>query len=213
MGIFQSLANGLIEGIFPFSCCSCGAVGSLLCDDCYNLIEFSVINIEPPSPFRTLTTAVKYTPSVQKLIHQLKFAGIKEAGLLCARLIYTAAVIPSADLITSAPLHPKRQKARGYNQAEIIGRELGKLTKIPYQPLLERRRATKAQALTSSKEERQENLAGAIKLLPDLQDYHNLSILIVDDVFTTGSTLVACASELSKLNPTAVHGIAIAARN
>lgn len=172
-----------------------------------------MVDIEPPMPFRTLITAVKYTPPIQKLIHQLKFAGIQEAGLLCARLIYTATIIPSADLITSVPLHPKRQKARGYNQAEIIGRELEKLTKIPYQPLLERRRATKAQALTTSKAERQTNLAGTIELLPDLQNYHNLSILIIDDVFTTGSTLAVCATELSKLNPTAIHGVTIAARN
>lgn len=209
MGIFSYLT----EAIFPFSCCSCGKIGSLLCDDCYNLIEFSTSNVEPTTNLNSISVAVKYTPPIQKLIHQLKFGGIKDTGKVCARLIYQTVNIPNADIITSVPIHRVRQKSRGYNQAEIIARELGNLTGITYVPLLERFRATKAQATTVSKEERQKNLAGAIKILPDLQNYHRLSILIVDDVFTTGSTLAVCAEELTKLNPTAIHGLTVASRN
>lgn len=202
----------LISKAFPLSCCSCGKLGSLLCDDCYNLTEFAVSAYSAPPPLESITVAVKYSPSIQKLIHKLKFVGIREAGLVCARLIYYTTALPEFDIITSVPLHYQRQKQRGYNQSEVIALELSKLTHKPYQPLLERQRATKAQALTISRSERQQNLKSAIKVVSTSLKYQGLSILVVDDVWTTGSTLATCAEELQKLNPKAIHGVVVASR-
>jgi ComF family protein len=210
---FQKILSILIESLFPHACCSCGSIGPLICDQCYNLLEFVTTNPEVPQPLASITSAVVYTPPIQKLIHQLKFAGIKDAGLVCARIIYFTTNLPNVDVITSVPLHESRKKVRGYNQAEVIARELAVLTNVPYQDLIERCRATQAQAQTKSRDERQKNLAGAFGLLPNAHHFKNSSILIVDDVFTTGATFQNCAQVLQQIEPIKIHGVTLTTRS
>jgi ComF family protein len=177
------------------------------------LIEFTTFNPEAPQPLTSITSAVGYTPPIQKLIHQLKFAGIEEAGLVCARIIYFTTNFPHVDVITSVPLHESRRRVRGYNQAEVVARELAVLTNVPYRDLLKRCRATQAQAQTKSKQERQENLLNAFELLPNARHFKNTSIILVDDVFTTGATLQNCAQVLMAIKPKAIHGITVTSRS
>lgn len=95
------------------------------------------------------------------------------------------------DMITSVPLHRKRRAERGYNQAELIAKKLAKLTDIPYRALLERTRYT-ASMKSLGLSERRLNLEGAFRAKADVPR----TVLLIDDVLTTGSTADACAEAL-----------------
>lgn len=118
--------------------------------------------------------------------------------------------LPTCDLITSVPLHRSRQRQRGYNQAAEIAKSLAKLLSIPYQELLIRTKATQAQTSTRSKTERAQNLSGAFSLAHPASNLKNCKVLIVDDVYTTGATLAACAGALATAQPQEIHAATLA---
>lgn len=100
----------------------------------------------------------------------------------------------AVDAIVPVPVHASRRRARGFNQAEVFGRLLGKRLGIPVCPgLLERSRRTKPQKNLSAAE-RLQNLSGAFtagKAMPGVK-----TVLLTDDIYTTGSTIEACARAL-----------------
>ncbi len=98
------------------------------------------------------------------------------------------------DLITYVPLHWRKFFYRGYNQSELLSKFLSKLTGKPYKKLLSRNRYTSSQTRLSSKE-RRKNLRNAFSV-SNKKDILNKNILLVDDVFTTGSTLRSAAQKL-----------------
>lgn len=98
----------------------------------------------------------------------------------------------SADVIVPIPLHKKRLKKRGFNQAELLSNELSKLLGIPVVNALERIKETAFQA-SLNYNERQENLKGSFKVVD--KTIKNKKILLVDDIYTTGAT-VKTASEV-----------------
>jgi len=107
------------------------------------------------------------------------------------------------------PLHQKRLKERGYNQSQLLARELSKLVNLPVvDDCLIRQRYAIPQARTSSVEERRSNVANAfICRNHRLQDKQ---VLLIDDVATSGATLNACASALKTAGATSVWGLVLA---
>ncbi len=99
-------------------------------------------------------------------------------------------------IIVPIPLHWRRKFMRGFNQAELITRELTKITKIPHYSLLKRCRYTTTQTRLTRKK-RLQNLKGAFKALPCRAKFR--SVILIDDVFTTGSTSEECASLIKKV--------------
>jgi competence protein ComFC len=95
------------------------------------------------------------------------------------------------DLIVPVPLHPARQRERGFNQAALIAEPLSARLSVPAQPLLERIRYTTTQT-AFDRAERMENLHGAFRLRKSA-DVRGSHVLLIDDVLTTGSTLSECA--------------------
>ncbi len=100
------------------------------------------------------------------------------------------------------PLHWKRQWRRGFNQSEALAEELSKLVHLPVRKLLKRVRSTQTQTRLS-RNQRLENLQGAFRLRPEFQRYKSQSegVILVDDVFTTGATVNACAAILGQEFP------------
>jgi len=92
----------------------------------------------------------------------------------------------NCDVITPVPLYFTRKKERGYNQSELLARCLSKKSAIPYCRLLKRTRHTASQTLLS-KSEREHNLDGAFAIRRN-KSVHGMHILLIDDVFTTGTT-------------------------
>jgi ComF family protein len=106
------------------------------------------------------------------------------------------------------PLHPVRQRDREYNQAELLSRDLTKRTGVPTWPALQRIRNTTTQTKLD-REERMENLRGAfqVRQTPAVKDRH---LVLVDDVFTTGSTVEECSRMLLRAGAASVRVIAVA---
>ena len=145
---------------------------------------------------------------VQPAVHALKFSGIQGIGTLLGRLLGTAPettdTLSDLDLLVPVPLHPARQRERGFNQAELIARGAGEALGVPVRgDLVRRTRPTRQQARLEASE-RAGNLAGAFTPGdPGGAGTPPRTIGLVDDVLTTGSTLSACAAVLGEAFPRA----------
>jgi len=112
------------------------------------------------------------------------------------------------DLISFIPLHWRKRFARGYNQTEIIAKHLSALTNVNFKQTLTRNRHTSSQT-TLTGQRRRKNLLNAFSL-KNPTFIHNRNILLIDDVFTTGSTLRAAAEEILKANPKSISILVLA---
>lgn len=136
---------------------------------------------------------------VQHLIHELKYKGNHEAGVFLGqeigRTIKDAPLFANIDCLVPVPLHPKRQRKRGYNQSEMIARGISQTTNIPISNNNLVRKVNTATQTHKTKEERYENVKDIFDVVnPDqLRGKH---VLLIDDVLTTGATLTSCASKL-----------------
>src|SRR5437867_12022487 len=113
------------------------------------------------------------------------------------------------DAIVPVPLHPARQRERGFNQAAVLAEWLGSHLSLPLRPALQRVHYTTTQT-AFDRSERMQNLRGAFRLRKKA-DVRNLRVLLIDDVLTTGSTLSECARVLKEAGARSVYA-ATAAR-
>jgi ComF family protein len=129
-------------------------------------------------------------------VHALKFRGVSAvasvmAGFMAQRLIEWS---PPVDSIVPVPLAGSRRRERGYNQSELLAKELSRLTDIPLaRRALVRPRSASPQYRLNDRDERRRNVTGAF--LPGKRVPRG-GVLLVDDVITTGATLNACACVL-----------------
>jgi ComF family protein len=150
---------------------------------------------------------------VQHLIHQLKYRKRKDIGVFLGELygydLRKSEIFSSVDVIIPVPLHPKKLRKRGYNQSECFAEGLSQSLKVPYDVrTLKRKKETQTQT-RKHRFERFENVNNVftVNKPEQIKDKH---ILLVDDVITTGSTLVACAEALLDVPGTKVSIAAIA---
>lgn len=151
---------------------------------------------------------------VQHLIHQLKYKGKKEIGILIGEIygkeLLKSEYFQNVDVIIPVPLHPKKEKKRGYNQSEMFGIGLSSSMQIPLdKTTLIRTYASETQT-KKSRFKRWEN----VKEIFDLQNadlLENKHILLIDDVITTGATIEACANMLRKIKNVKISIVSIAA--
>jgi ComF family protein len=150
-----------------------------------------------------------YDGALRGLVHLFKYGGVASLARPLAR--HLAQAFPreqSFDFIVPVPMHWARRFSRGYNQAELLSRELARRTAIPAAELLTRKRRTPPQAqLTGA--QRRRNLAGAFALARG-SHVKGKKILLVDDVFTTGSTVNACAIALKRAGAAHVSVLTLA---
>lgn len=118
--------------------------------------------------------------------------------------------MPACDAIVPVPLHPRRLRQRGYNQSSLLAREVAKVSGLALvEGSLVRLRDTPPQARSSNSEERQANVEGAFTCCD--QRLQGKRVIIVDDVFTTGATLSACATAVKAAGAVSVWGLTVAA--
>ena len=119
----------------------------------------------------------------------------------------------AADFAVYVPLHEAREKERGFNQAELIFAEWLKAKGIPARPLLQRTRSTAPQYGLGEKE-RRKNVCGAFALAEagkgGAGEIAGKSIVLLDDILTTGATLTSCAAVLKKAGAGSVYALALA---
>jgi len=124
---------------------------------------------------------------------------------------YLEEFIKQRPTVVPVPLHPKRERNRGFNQAEVIGRLMSRNWKLEMSNLLNRVKDTKQQ-VGRSREERLESMEGAFKTSPSipLLNLGEGRVLLVDDVWTTGATMQECAKVLKKEGAKKVWGWVVA---
>jgi competence protein ComFC len=218
------LKEGFLDILYPpdVSCVLCGEEASIvpgfnLCRACYDQLPF----IRPPlcsicgKPldegeicpdclvqehlFHQACSVFEYTSVIQKLIYRFKYGGqIYLAPLLgrcMAEKLETMEGWSSIQGLVPVPLHPNRRRKRGFNQAELMAREMEKRTAIPVlDQVLIRRRDTSAQA-GLRRLERMENMANAFALR-NREEIRGKVLLLIDDIYTTGATADQCSRVL-----------------
>jgi len=151
---------------------------------------------------------------VRKLIHEFKYGHQRHlrhpiAAWLAETLDDPRLRDRSFDLIVPIPLHPARERERGFNQALLLAEDLSAAASLPLQGVLDRVRYTTTQT-AYDRAERMENLHNAFRLRKNA-DVRGLRVLLIDDVLTTGSTLSECARVLKAAGAISVYA-ATAAR-
>lgn len=140
--------------------------------------------------------------SYKSILFNLKYKGRKEVGEVMGRMVAAelsqSDFFSSVDLIVPVPLHPDKQKKRGYNQSEWIAKGVQSITQLPIDTgSVERTKNTETQT-QKSRIGRWENVK-EIFVLHQPGQFVNKHILIIDDVLTTGSTIAACASVFNEV--------------
>ena len=206
----RQLTRTALDLIFPPRCIQCGRVGSLFCATCQQQIVPTAPIVEQNGPLSERRSTGEFGEGLQKAIHALKYSGrFQYAELLGERLVEEfRRTAWQATLVTAAPLHESRRQARGYNQAELLASYLAAATGIQFQPdAIVKTRDTKPQVGLGF-QERQMNVADAFKALPEL--VLDQQIVIIDDVYTTGATLRACAHALLEAGASKVWALTVA---
>lgn len=209
----------MLQVLFPTTCACCDEVlvqgERQICLNCLTSLTRTLYSSHDDNHTERLLTgrvpalvhatsiyAFRHGNTVQKLVHAMKFHKNSDLCLLMGRqmgqeLLHSAR-FDDIDLLVPVPLHWRRRLQRGYNQSELLCRGIAAVMKreVSTKALI-RHRYTSQQSLTSAAE-REQNVEGAfrVKHPEQLEGRH---ILLVDDVFTTGATLVSCCDALGQV--------------
>lgn len=228
-----SLAAFCLDVVFPPTCARCRRVGWLICPVCVaQLIAVPDAicprcgRIDPtpdpagssplchqcraePPPLIQMRAPLRYEEPASSIIHRFKYEGyFALAGPLADLMIarWPAWAAPP-DLILPIPLHPRRQNRRGYNQAELLARPLGRALGIQTEADWLRRTRFTAPQVGLGPEERQTNVSGAFAAGAAVR---GRNVLLIDDVLTTGATMTAAAEALLEAGAASVSAYCLA---
>lgn len=231
MGITNQIkivSNSMLDIIYPNDCtiCSTNLNGneSFLCLNCkYDLryIEQSQLNVDSLQKLFWGRVDVKRTFALlnyqkgnqtQKLLHQLKYNKKTKLAQHFGEMI--GDLIQSTEkyaYLIPVPLHPKKQRIRGFNQSTVIAKGILKSTNIPIlEKVIKRNQFNKSQT-NFSKYDRWDNVRSIFSIVkPKLLE--NKHVILIDDVLTTGATIEACIKELLKVKGCEVSVAVLAAR-
>lgn len=159
--------------------------------------------------FELARSAVNFDGNIINVMHKLKYARYKFLAEPLSYLLYDTLLFQNwkIDLICYVPLFSKREKERGYNQSRELAIHLSKLTNIKICDDIIRIKDTPTQTKLSRKQ-RQENVKDCFKLTHPSQ-FKNLNILLIDDVFTTGSTTNEISKILKKANTNKIYVLTV----
>jgi|SRR5579875_139429 len=154
-----------------------------------------------------------YTHHMVRAIGLLKYERMTQLGVWFAERLHSVvqqnAMLREVDVVVPVPLHRSRQRERGYNQAELIAKPLARKLKVALGSYLLVRTKPRPERLLLSRRERWLTVRGAYEMRKGAQ-IDNLRVLLIDDVFTTGATLDACAKALKKSGAKRVMGLTVA---
>lgn len=218
-----------LDCLFPRLCVGCGRIGSYVCDRCERRRSFLSGPLcprcgQPQASGLLCPSCVRRRSDISAIRSVFRFEGVIRRAVIELKYHNLRAIAPTLsawmadrlidedftpDLIVPVPLHPSRLRLRGYNQAALLARELGRLEGVEAaEDLLTRVRAGDSQVQTHDAEARRQNVAGAFTCTDTTVS--GKRILVVDDVCTTGATLEACASALRDAGAAEVWGLTVA---
>lgn len=211
------LTQSFFDLLFPHYCVGCSVSNALVCDNCRGNITFAqqicfvcrTLSDTGRTHFECLRSiGLSYYPTqvlsacsyqntlVKDLIHGLKYDGIRDASKACSDILIKFLLkekVSFSDkwVVTFVPLDQKKMESRGFNQSELVAKELATKLDLPCENLLQKIKVTKSQ-MKLSRAERLINVKSAF-IAPKVVDQ---KVVIVDDVVTTGSTLLECSKAL-----------------
>ncbi len=220
----MSLIDTIIARIVPHDCLGCGAEGDLLClecsdrlpntpEDCYRCRRPSAGSLTCAScldegKVAAVCAGTVYSGSAKDLVWRLKLFGARSAASVMARrLTPLLSGADSQSLIIPVPTATSRVRQRGYDQAQLLARELSRQAHLPYRALLARSGQQHQHGLTRG--QRLNQLDRAFRVTRPLL-IKGLPIILVDDVVTTGSTLEAAAATLLAAGAQSVQAVVFA---
>jgi ComF family protein len=229
MSYLYDLWDDFISILFPRICYGCGKDllrnEDLICTDCYLAIPRTNFHLMPDNPVAKLfwgrcniTRAAAFSyyvkgSRIRKIIHNLKYKGIKEIGIEMGKIyaisLKSSGFFDDIDIIIPVPLHPSKQRKRGFNQSECITSGISEVSGVPVDSKSLRRISVSDTQTKRSRYERWLNVEGIFGI-SDPAAFAGKHVLLVDDVITTGSTIESCAAELLKIEGTKVSVIALA---
>lgn len=215
-GLFLSVWQTTLDWVFPPRCVGCGRVDTLWCSRCQHAVERIPLPLSfDPLPSITASAATAWhSGRLRMLLHALKYEnGRAVAAVAGERLVRAVGALEwTFDTIVPVPLHTSRLRKRGYNQANELAQFVAEQLTIPCLPdAIQRHRYTTSQ-VGLSRTQRQTNVDGAFIASPEL--VADKSILLIDDVMTTGATLDACAQALTAAGARGIYTLTVtAARN
>lgn len=225
-----SLWDDFVSLIYPSYCLACEQAlvkgEQTVCTICRASLPLTNYHYEKENPVKTrfygqvpiayVWPYLRYSRLgiVQKLLQQLKYKNHPEVGQLLGQLyggeLRRAGLFEQIDVVVPVPLHPRKQRQRGYNQATVFAQGLVEQSELTLdESLLIRTRYTETQT-KKGKESRWQNVQEVFDapISPQLQGKH---VLLVDDVVTTGATAGVCAEKLLKAGAARVSMVFIAA--
>ncbi|MCP3659488.1 MAG: ComF family protein [Bacteroidetes bacterium] len=217
--ILKSLFENFINTIFPSNCLICNNFlikgEEIICLECNNEITIPNYNINLNQsyvsklfygkiPIKYCFTFLKFgkKSKIRYLIHNLKYKDKTKIGKILGQ-IYGSFILQMGfknefDYIIPIPLSKERIKIRGYNQSDFFGEGISTVLSRPLKKdFIIRKINTKSQTKISNEWDRWENMKNAFEI-KEFKHLKNKSILLVDDVITTGSTIEACTHEFLK---------------
>jgi len=236
----------ILDLFFPIQCLGCGQEGQFICPDCF---EQMPLNRKRHFKFSSsastdLIVVSDYNHAlVKQAIHRYKYDFVKDLAEPLGQLMVRRLNVILNDseesfkniLLIPVPLHKKRLRWRGFNQAELLAQKISQELRIPLiNNLLIRARYRLPQVNIKTSLERQQNIKQAFELNTDITKYNpfaaslfrqntavrtvfdlisnlkNKTIILVDDVCTTGATLEECAQVLKPLQPKQIWGLVVA---
>ena len=182
----------------PF-CARCGmpsAFETSVCDECKG-VDFG---------FESARAPLRYTGVGKEIVHSLKYQGYTRVVEKLATPLMLSVLDNQGrfDAVVPVPLHRSRLRRRGFNQAELLARSLANEIKSPVSDTIQVVRKTRDQVELSAAE-RRENVSGAFRAGGRVRG----TILLIDDVFTTGATMSSCAETLLRAGAQEVHGLSL----
>jgi ComF family protein len=223
-----------LDLVFPRRCVGCGVFGAFLCPACLSATP----RAQPPRcpgcwmpqngrpagdvelcercrvsrpAFKAARCPFVYAGAAREAVHALKYDGLSAIAAIMAEAMAGSLTEwrPPVTALVPVPLAARRRRSRGYNQSELLARELSRLCGLPVNgALLVRRKATTPQALAADEAARRANVEGVFAAGRKAGPAG--ALLLVDDVMTSGATLEACARALVAASHGPVYALTFA---
>jgi ComF family protein len=217
MPLKQNYINALLELFYPRLCLVCGekliADENYICLKCLLHAPRTNFHLEPENrmeqvfygrvPIERATAFFEFKKgsNYQKILHHLKYKGSKELGEFMgsryAGEIKDSNFTQHIDLICPVPLHPRKERKRGYNQSYHLAKGLSDVLQIPIANDALVRKTFSSTQTRKTRYERWENVEDIFQVISPVS-FTKKHILLIDDVVTTGATLEACAATILK---------------
>lgn len=225
----KEIIESLLELVYPTCCAGCGRFGQLVCQDCVDLLPLigTKFCLKCGKPtyylvddcrdcrkkrfvFSEARSLGLYQGNLKELVHKFKYGNRRGLAEIFVNLLieHIGRDYFGVDLVTCVPLSRRKKNERGFNQAQSLAEQIALQLNLPFSEVLCQEKETQDQSKLRAAE-RKKNIKGAFSLKCDSPP-EGSTVLLVDDVFTTGSTVNECSKVLKASGAELVKVVTVA---